>query len=157
AFAAIVERIDHLIVVVVVYGPFHPDAVAVANDGRRDIEAWSGRTTGSVAGIGHRDFRQRLIADSHLDVHIVEIRGDVAGKVVEGDALHAGRNFTRVKHGFPLDKAGSRSADFGILKQIDLLPRAPVAVGIVDVAAAHEQFDVPGTAHVSAAPAGKDA
>src|SRR5208283_2810656 len=58
-----------------------------------------------------------------------------------------------MEHGLPLHEPRRRNFKFGAGGQIDTRPRAPIAVGIVDVAAARIQFDV-GTGIAGAAKAG---
>src|SRR5947208_1718953 len=62
-----------------------------------------------------------------------------------------------MQHGFPLRETSRRHGDFRVFAQIDSLPRAPVAVGIVDIPATREEFDVACAAKFSSTPARKDA
>ena len=67
-----------------------------------------------------------------------------------------GAGSPELQHGFPLNEARRRNADCRILLQVDFLPRTPVAVGIVHVAAAGKEFDIAGAAKFGASPAGKN-
>src|SRR5438128_9963390 len=62
-----------------------------------------------------------------------------------------------MQHGFPLRETSRRHGDFRVFAQIDFLPRAPVAVGIVDIPATREEFEVACAAKFSSTPARKDA
>src|SRR5206468_306765 len=62
-----------------------------------------------------------------------------------------------MQHGFPLRETSRRHGDFRVFAQIDFLPRAPVAVGIVDIPATREEFDVACAAKFSSPPAREDA
>jgi len=57
-----------------------------------------------------------------------------------------------MKDRLPLYESGWRRTDVGILLQINLLPRAPVSVGIIDIAAAREKFDTAFAAELGASP-----
>src|SRR5437016_2756866 len=57
---------------------------------------------------------------------------------------------------FPLNESRRWCCDLSVLPQIDFLPLTPVAVGIVNVAAAGEEFDTPLTAKFGASPLRKN-
>ena len=61
-----------------------------------------------------------------------------------------------MQHRFPLRIACRWNSRFRFLIEIDLLPRTPVAIGIVDVAAARQQFNVARAAELSPSPTGKN-
>ena len=61
-----------------------------------------------------------------------------------------------MQHGLPLDEARRRDIEYRVFLQIDRLPRTPVAVGIVHVAAAGKELDIARAAEFGASPAGED-
>src|SRR5690348_3267604 len=56
----------------------------------------------------------------------------------------------------PLNETGGRRTDFRFLLQINFLPRAPVAVRIVNVSGTREQFYIALASELSASPLGKN-
>src|ERR1017187_10691877 len=87
--------------------------------------------------------------------HVLDLRSNILRKVVQSDVIDCRRGIAGVQHGFPLDEAGGRSVNGKFLGQIDLLPRAPVAVWIVHVAAAGEKLKVASAANFGPSPLGK--
>ena len=55
-----------------------------------------------------------------------------------------------------MNEAGRGRGDFSVFLQIDFLPRAPVPIGIVNVAAAGEEFDTALAAKLRASPFRED-
>ena len=113
-----------MIVVIIVCRPFHRDGITVANGRRRG------------AGVNPGSLRLRLIAVPNLNIDIVEVGSDVLGKIIEQDAVQPRRGDSGVQHSFPLDESGRRHHDLGVFQHVNFLPAAPVAIGIVHVAAA---------------------
>ena len=100
--------------------------------------------------------RNRLIVVSRLDDDFVNLGGNVLGQVGQQDLINARSGIAGVEHGLPLHEARWRNLEFGAGRKIDTRPRAPVAIGIVDVAAARIKLDVSGAAHAGAPPKRKD-
>src|SRR4029077_8898513 len=67
-----------------------------------------------------------------------------------------GLGISSVENGFPLGVASGRNVHLRFLAKIHLHPRTPVAIWIVDVATARQQFDIARSAKFGAAPARKD-
>src|SRR4051812_18931892 len=60
-----------------------------------------------------------------------------------------------MQNGLPLDEARGRHLGRELLLEVDLFPGTPVAVGIVDVATAGEDFIAAGAADFQASPLGE--
>ena len=101
-------------------------------------------------------FRERLITHPRLDGNVFDFRRHVFRQVIQSDGIQRGLGISRVQHGFPLGIARGRNSHRRILGEIHLLPRTPVAVGIVDVAAAGQQLHVAGAAKLGPAPPRKN-
>src|ERR1700730_6068450 len=101
-------------------------------------------------------FRKRLIANAHLHRYVVDFGRHVLREVIQGDSAYRRLGVSRVQHGFPLGIARRGNSHFGFLGEIHLLPGTPVAVGIVDVAAACQQIYVAGSAELGSSPARKN-
>src|SRR5262249_53239458 len=63
---------------------------------------------------------------------------------------------SRPQHDLPLHEARGRDIQLHLGRR-GLLPRAPIAVGIVDIAAARKDLIIPHPAHVGASPLREDA
>src|SRR5271157_2723670 len=87
--------------------------------------------------------------------HIVHFRGDILGQIIECDTVDDGRAVTWMQHRLPLDEAGRWRVHRKLFFEIDSLPLAPVAVGIVNIAAARKKIKVAATAHFDASPLGE--
>jgi len=62
----------------------------------------------------------------------------------------------RLQHGAPLDESGWRDIRPRIFGQVNARPRAPVAIGIVNVATTREQLKIAAPPHFGSPPAGED-
>src|SRR5579872_6270800 len=87
-----------------------------------------------------------------LDRDIVKIRRDVLWKVIKHHAVDTRFRVVGMKHRLPLNKSGRRHMNGAVLLQIYFLPRAPIAIWIIDVAAAGEELYIAKAAILYAAP-----
>ena len=98
-------------------------------------------------------FGLRLILYADLHGDVVDLRSDILGQVIQGDAVDVWSCGSRVQHGFPLGVTSRGNSGFIVFAEVDLLPRAPVAVGIIDVAAAGVKIHIANAAKFDASPA----
>ena len=103
--AAVVDRVHHLVVVVVVDRPLHADRVAVVDGGNGHLEV---PVIAARFAVGAGLLGQRLIAHALLHRDLVKIRGHILGQVVEPDPVQARRGIAGVQNGFPLNESGGR-------------------------------------------------
>ena len=136
--------------------PLDANGVAIASARHRRFEVSTRRTADVVAQIESGGFRERLVANAHLHGNIVYLRRHIFGQIVQSDRVDRGLDVSRVQHGLPLGVACRGNSHLGSGRQVHWLPRTPVAVGIVDVAAARQQIDIAGAAKFRAAPTGKN-
>ena len=85
----------------------------------------------SLASLQTRRARRRLITHSGRDRHVIELRRDILLQIIHCHVVHARRFVPGMQDRLPLDKAGWRHSNFGVLLQIDSRPCAPIPVGIV--------------------------
>ena len=111
------------------------------------------RAYGDGVAVGVSDGREPR---ANLRVDLIDHRRDVLGQIEKGDAVERRAGIAFMQHGAPLEKACGGRVDGEIALEVDLAPGAPVAVGVVDVAAAREKVDAAGTAKVGASPLGED-
>src|SRR5581483_10488990 len=133
AISAIIDGVNQLIVVVVANTPFHANRFAVMNRISLRIE--------SLARIKADRTRRRLVAHSRSDSHVVKLRSNILLQIIQSDAINTGRSLARVKNGFPLYEPSRWSRDFRVFLKINSFPGTPVAVRIVNIAGAREEFD----------------
>src|SRR5579862_4665219 len=107
-------------------------------------------------GICCRDVRQRREAGAYLYGNIVHYRGDILGKIIDRYLIKLGRGAGRLQNHAPLNKTGSGNLEARVLGHINSRPRTPVAVRIVYVAAASEDFIVATGTHFCATPSRED-
>ena len=98
-------------------------------------------------------FRERLIADADLHRYVVDFRRHILRQIIQRDGVYRRLGVSRAQHGFPLGITRRGNSGFRVLVEIHLLPGTPVAVGIVDVAAARQQVHIAGTAKLGPSPA----
>src|SRR5208337_3355233 len=70
-------------------------------------------------------------------------------------AVNRRSDWPGMQHRPPLDEARGRCINRQLFLQFNLLPRAPVAVGIVHVAAAREEIEDAASPNLDASPLGK--
>src|SRR5437667_11088997 len=66
------------------------------------------------------------------------------------------RRIARAEHCPPLNKARRWHSGIGILLEVNLCPSTPVAIRVVYISTAGEEFDVASAAEISASPSGED-
>ena len=124
--------------------------------GNRRIEMGAGRTANIGSEIRSDGLRKRLIAKARLHRDVVDVGRDVLGKIVENVPYRPQDRASGMQNGLPLRVAGWGNSHLGILVQVNFFPRAPVAIGVVHVAATNQNIDVACAAKLGAAPARKN-
>src|SRR5258708_3047040 len=139
--------------------PANANRIAVADSGRWGIEA---RLPLSLPGrLAAAHMRNRLIVIAGLYNDVVNFRSNIFGQEIQEDRVNARSGITCMEHGLPLHEARRRNLEFGTGGdgEINARPWTPVAVGIVDIAAARIKLDIriAGTADAGVSPERKDA
>src|SRR6185369_1711115 len=106
---AVIDGINHLVIVVVPHVPLHADGLAVAGYDRLWIEA--------LSRVEVRRPWWRLIARPYRDRDVVEFWGHVLRQVVDHNAIHLRRGIAGVQNRLPLDKTQRRRGNLRLLLQ----------------------------------------
>src|SRR5215469_16218844 len=93
-------------------------------------------------------------ADCHT--YVFNFGRNVLREVVEHYVLDGRPGAARAQYGLPLNEARRWRIHRLLLCQVNLLPLAPVAVRIVDIAAARRQLEAAVSAHFGAPPLGEN-
>src|ERR1700683_3036995 len=83
-----------------------------------------------------------LIPVSRLHNDLVDFGSNVFGQIIQQDVVDARRGIAGTEYGFPLEEARGRDFQFGACGRVDTGPGTPVAIGVVDVAAARIELDI---------------
>src|SRR5207302_5602168 len=130
AISAVVDRIDKLVVIIVVSAPLDGDGVTVAHRSRHR----------------YRTFHVRLFwslwnAIPRLDCYLIDFRRHILWKIVDDDAVRTRRRIARMQHSPPLNETRRWYRQPYLILIVDGQPRAPIAVRVVHVSAACKQVN----------------
>src|SRR5436305_3149966 len=154
---AVVNRVDEIVVIIVVRGPAHGNIVTIFDRRRRRVETHRCCSRSASEWNSHA-FTRRLLrwyrsdASANLHADILDHRRDVLRQIVERDTLYPRSSAARTQRNLPLHEAGWRDRKPLAVLQVDLCPRAPVAIGIIDIAAASKEIKVARAAHLRTSP-----
>ena len=128
--------------------PANPNRIVVADRGRWRFKARLTRRLRLRAGY----VRNWLVAVARLHGDLIDHGRNVFRQVIKQNTLHARGCIARMKHRFPLHEPSRRYFQLRVCGQLHMLPLAPVAIGVVHIAAARIEFDIAHATQAAAPP-----